>query len=310
MLGNLSKSLIKVPNHFNLNIDKEAKNISKKAYEKLINSNNNVKKINFYKSNKHSHLFKERDFIKKSLHLDLNYNNNFRKNVTPHIKPRNSLNFEEFFFGSGFNSTNSNSNINTNTNISKDNRLLYYNQRFNLNKDTKYSSKDFISSKNSSYSRDSSNVLKNFRKLDSEEFNENLNTNIEQLIKKIYGNSLNFNIFKEKRGFGGTTRFKRIQILKEFINRDRIIIPPPKFKFPKVNIKSNEKIYRDTMDKKLTSLSMINNKVKEQLKTKNRYFTSEKEFYKFNNSYFSSKKNPLTETVKCLEDEDKKIKNE
>ena len=40
MLGNLSKSLIKVPNHFNLNIDKEAKNISKKAYEKLINSNN------------------------------------------------------------------------------------------------------------------------------------------------------------------------------------------------------------------------------------------------------------------------------
>ena len=310
MLGNLSKSLIKVPNHFNLNIDKEAKNISKKAYEKLINSNNNVKKINFYKSNKHSHLFKERDFIKKSLHLDLNYNNNFRKNVTPHIKPRNSLNFEEFFFGSGFNSTNSNSNINTNTNISKDNRLLYYNQRFNLNKDTKYSSKDFISSKNSSYSRDSCNVLKNFRKLDSEEFNENLNTNIEKLIKKIHANQLNFNIFKEKKGFGGTTRFKRIQILKEFINRDRVIIPPPKFKFPKVNIKSNEKIYRDTMDKKLTSLSMINNKVKEQLKTKNRYFTSEKEFYKFNNSYFSSKKNPLTETVKCLEDEDKKIKNE
>ena len=79
---------------------------------------------------------------------------------------------------------------------------------------------------------------------------------------------MNFNIFKEKKGFGGTTRFKRIQILKEFINRDRVIIPPPKFKFPKVNIKSNEKIYRDTMDKKLTSLSLINPKVKEQLKTK------------------------------------------
>ena len=39
-----------------------------------------------------------------------------------------------------------------------------------------------------------------------------------------------------------------------------------------------------------------------------RYFTSQKEFYKFNNSYFSSKKNPLTETVKCLEDEDKENK--
>ena len=46
----------------------------------------------------------------------------------------------------------------------------------------------------------------------------------------------------------------------------------------------------------------------EQLKTKYRYFTSQKEFYRFSNSYFNNKKNPLTETVKCLEDNENKNK--
>ena len=133
----------------------------------------------------------------------------------------------------------------------------------------------------------------------------NLNTNIDKLIKKIHENSLNFNIFKKKRGFGGTTRSNRIEILKDFVNQNHVIIPPVKLKFPKINIISNEKIYRDTLDKKLTSLSMLTPKVKEQLKTKNRYFTSQKEFYKFNNTYSSTKQNPLTETVKSLEEKEK-----
>ena len=98
---------------------------------------------------------------------------------------------------------------------------------------------------------------------------------------------------------------KRVEILKEFLNQNNVINPPIKLKFPKIKVKSNEKIYRDTLDKKLTSLSMIKPKIKEQLKTKNRYFTSEKEFYKFNKSYFNSKQNPLTETVKCLEEREK-----
>ena len=89
------------------------------------------------------------------------------------------------------------------------------------------------------------------------------------------------------------------------MNQNRVIIPPVKLKFPKINIISNEKIYRDTLDKKLTSLSMLTPQVKEQLKTKNRYFTSQKEFYKFNNSYSSTKQNPLTETVKSLEEKEK-----
>ena len=47
MFGNLSKSLIKVPNHFNLNTENEQKNISKKELEKILNNYNNLKKNKF-----------------------------------------------------------------------------------------------------------------------------------------------------------------------------------------------------------------------------------------------------------------------
>jgi len=293
MFGNLSKSLVKVPNHFNINIDKEQdqKNLSKKSNEKILNSNYKTKKLNYYKSNKRPHIFKLKDFINKNLHLDLNYNNNFRKEVSPHIKPRLTLSFEEFLFGNNYiNTTNT-----TNT------KIINFNSRFNTETNTKNS----FSSKHSLNFREANDIIANKIKVDNGEFNENLNTNIDKLMEKINDNSLNFNIFKTRRGFGGTTRMKRVEILKEFLNQNNVINPPIKLKFPKIKVKSNEKIYRDTLDKKLTSLSMIKPKIKEQLKTKNRYFTSEKEFYKFNKSYFNSKQNPLTETVKCLEEREK-----
>ena len=294
MFGNLSKSLIKVPNHFNINIEHEKKNLSKKSFEKILNSNNNIKKLNYYKTNKRPHYFKEKDFINKNIHLDLNYNNNFRKEVSSHIKPRLSLSFEEFFFGNNYNITKT-TNSNSNT------KMINFNSRFNTDTGTKNS----FCSRNSLNLRETDNIITNSIKLENGEFNEKLNNNIDNLIQKIHENSLNFNIFKKKRGFGGTTRSNRIEILKDFVNQNRVIIPPVKLKFPKINITSNEKIYRDTLDKKLTSLSMLTPKVKEQLKTKNRYFTSQKEFYKFNNSYSSTKQNPLTETVKSLEEKEK-----
>ena len=302
MFGNLSKSLVKVPNHFNINIDTEQKNNIRKSYEKIFNTNNKMKKLNFYKTNKRPHYFKERDFIKKNVHLDLNYNNNYRKNSN-HIQQRLSSSFEDFIFGN-----NNNDNISNSTSE----RKFVFNSKFKTATGTNNSTstkKEFIFSRNSLNSRDSKEMVVNHYKLDNENFSGNLNNNIDNLIKKINGNSeFNFNVFKQKRGFGSTTRKNRIEILKEFLNRDQIVQPPVKLKFPKLIIKSNEKLYRDTLDKKLNSLSLISPKAKEQLKTKYRYFTSQKEFYRFSNSYFNNKKNPLTETVKCLEDNENKNK--
>ena len=310
MFGNLSKSLVKVPNHFNLNIETAPRNISRKSYEKILNSKKNIKQLNYYKTNKRYHYFKEKDFIKKNLNIDLNYNNNFRKGISPHIKPRLTLSFEEFIFGNCYNVNNTNVNNNADK---TDSKMFNINSRFNTETDTKNSfcsKKDFFSSKNSLNSRKSNEIIANKMKLDNGLFNEKLNTNIDKLIKKIHENTLNFTLFKKKKCFGGTTRVGRIEILKEFLNENKVVNPPVKLKFPKLNIKSNERVYRDTLDKKLISLTSISPKVKEQLKTKNRYFTAQKEFYKFNHSYFSNKQNPLTETVKYLEEKDKEIKNE
>ena len=70
-----------------------------------------------------------------------------------------------------------------------------------------------------------------------------------------------------------------MDILKKFINGDTVVDPPKIFKFPKMNIKikSNERIYRDILDKKMTALSMFSPKIKEQLKSIYRYFTPQKE---------------------------------
>ena len=98
MFGNLSKTIIKVPNHFNIHMETEPKPFSKISYEKLLNSHNNLKKLNY--KPRYSKYFKVGDFTKNNLKLDLNYNNNFRKEISPHIKPRLSLSFEEFILGS------------------------------------------------------------------------------------------------------------------------------------------------------------------------------------------------------------------
>ena len=60
------------------------------------------------------------------------------------------------------------------------------------------------------------------------------------------------------------------------------------------------------MDKKMNSLSMVSPKIKEQLKTKNRVFASEKDFYRYNNYYNMYKQNPFYESVKYIEENNNK----
>ena len=286
MFGNLSKTIIKVPNHFNIHMETEPKPFSKISYEKLLNSHNNLKKLNY--KPRYSKYFKVGDFTKNNLKLDLNYNNNFRKEISPHIKPRLSLSFEEFILGSIKPPTR-----NTTGTMEK----IFFSSKFS-EKNSKYDSKNSTNN----------NIIVIEKKIDGEKFNNNLNNNIDNLINKIHENTLNLNLFTKKRELTNLSRQKRMDILKKFINGDTVVDPPKIFKFPKMNIKikSNERIYRDILDKKMTSLSMLSPKIKEQLKSKYRYFTPQKEYYKYNNSYFNNRKNPFMETVKYLEE----IKND
>lgn len=284
MFGNLSKSLIKAPHYFNNNIDKEPNEYSKISGEYLLDTFSNLRK--FKTRNNNSRYFKERDFVKKNLRLDLNYNNNFRKEITPHVRTKPFISFEEFISGNSNVCTKNNSKIVTKQSLYKTNKS---------NKLNKTNLTTSVLNKNEK--------LHNFldKKIKPvEEFNEEIKTNIDDLIGKINQNSLNFSEYENKY------KKNRIENLKEYINRNTVVEAPIKLKFPEINIKSNDILYREAMDEKINSLSTVKPKIIEQLKSKNRVSASRKDFYRYNNSYAMYKQNPFYESVKYVEESKKK----
>lgn len=297
MLGNLSKTLIKAPHYFNNNSDIESKNFSKISKEVLLDTYSNIRRLN--SRNDNYRYFKERDFVKKHLKLDLNYNNNFRKEITPKVRTRPCVSFEEFIYG--------NSNVATRNNT----RNVTKKSLYETNKSNLITDKTFKSNLTKSFD---SKIVPNTTKRDKfnhffdnkliskdsiEEFNVQIKSNINNLIDKLNNNSLNLS------GLGTKFEKNRIENLKEFINRNTVVEPPIKLKFPEINIQTQDNLYRDAMDKKLNSLSMVSPKVKEQLKSKNRVFASERDFYRYNNSYAMYQKNPFYESIKLIEETNK-----
>ena len=289
MFGNLSKSLIKAPHYFNNVIDTEPDQFSKITRNNLLDTYSNLRKSNTRNSN--YRYFKERDFLKKNLILDLNFNNNFRKEITPQVRTKNCVSFEEFIFGNSKNNT---------KNITKQN-LYETNKTNRTNRPTLAKSFDSklapISKRNIKYPNFLEKKL--ISKDSIEEFNVQVKTNINNLIDKINQNNLKFNGFERRYENNGKNR---IENLKEFINKNTVVEPSIKLKFPEIYIKSQDTLYRETMDQKMNSLSMISPKIKEQLKSKNRVFASEKDFYRYNNSYSMYKQNPFNETAKYIEE--------
>lgn len=297
MFGNLSKSLIKAPHYFNNNVDIETNTFSKLSKENLLDTYSNLRKLHSTKKD-NIRYFKERDFLKKGLKLDLNYNNNFRKEITPKVKTKPAISFEEFMFG--------NSNINSKTNTANITKKSLYqtNSSYQTNKTFKSDITKSLDSKhcpNSTKREKFKNYLKNeiIPRDSVEKFNLQVKSNVNDLIYKINHNSLNFNPFDKRFEKNGKSR---IENLKEFINRDIVVEEPVKLKFPEVYVQTNDSLYRDTMDKKLNSLSMVSPKIKEQLKTKNRVVASDRDFYRYNNSYGMYPKNPFYESVKYIEE--------
>ena len=297
MFGNLSKNLVKAPHYFNNNIDTEPNLYSKIAQENILDTFSNLRKTN--SKNITTRYFKERDFIKKNLKIDLNYNNNFRKEITPTVRTRPCVSFEEFIFG--------NTNTNTNTNNFTRQSLNKTNMTNKTNKTNKSHLTKSVDTKLNLISPGKVNYQKYLEKsLISKnavnEFNGIVKSNVNNLINKINQNSLNLNMVENKFEKNGKNRRNRIENLKEYINKDTVVEAPVKLKFPGIMIKSQDTLYREAMDNKVNSLTLLSPKIKEQLKNKNRQFASEKYVSRYNNSYYMYKQNPFSESVKYLED--------
>ena len=297
MLGNLSKILIKAPPYFNNNIDKK---FSKKTKENILDTYSKMHLVNKGRAN-NMRYFKERDFIQKCMNFDINFNNNYRKELTPTVKTRQCISFEEFMFGNSNIPSSNNTANNTKQSLYKTNESKSYinaKETFKSNK-TKNSSSSHATSRE----KFKNYIQKELIQRDSiEEFNSQIKSNLIKLIDKINHNSLKISPFDKSRENNGKSR---IENLKDFINKDTVVETPVKVKFPEIFIQTQDNLYRDAMDKKLKSLSLVSPKIKEQLETKNRATASRRDFYRYNMAYSTHQRNPFYESVKYLEDNQK-----
>ena len=299
MLGNLSKNLVKAPDYFNniqttktkpyklIKINRQQLMDTYSHFTKTANTttnNNNTNNINKNNSNntkRSFRYFREKDYLRKNLFLDLNYNNNLRKEVTPKVKTNPAITFEELIYGN-------NNNLNNSTIRTKTINEIFSPISTNRNKLKNYLNHTLIT-------KDS-----------IDDFNDTINSRVGNLIHKINNmNSLDYYYDKHSKKY--IKENTDAKSLKNKINGGQYFMTPIKFKFPKCinNFKSQDSIFRDTMDSKLSSLSCLSPKVKEDLKTKNRNYVSKNEYCRYQNLWGSHDKNPFLESVKYME-QDKK----
>lgn len=282
MFGNLSKNLVKAPDYFNniqtinskpYKIIKTNKPLLIDTYSNFTKTSNNV--INTRRSFRY---FRERDYLRKNLCLDLNYNNNVRKEINPKVKTNPTITFEELIYGNKSNT--SSSTVRTKT-INEIFSPISTNKRENF--------RNYMS--NTLISKDS-----------IKEFNDTISSRMNNLIDKINNtNSLNYYYNKRTKKFIKENFDK--DLLKRKINDGQYFMSPEKFKFSNCNnsLKSLDSIFKDTMDSKLSSLSSISPKTKEELKTKNRNYVSKNEYYRYQNLWGNNDKNPFLEPNKYME---------
>lgn len=284
MFGNLSKTLIKAPHYFNNNQTyySMASRFTEGNRPQLLDTFSSLSKKSNSKSDRNYSLyFKERDYLRKNLRLDLNYNNNLRKEISPNVKTAPSISFEDLIHGN--NKLCSNLTTANNTLISNNNNS----SKVKINKMDRY--KDFLNK--TLISQDS-----------IRDYKSTVNSNVNHLIDKVnYFSPLNYVYNKFSKKY--EKEKIDLSILRHKINDNRYFSPPIKYKFPpcRDNRESLDSLYRETMDRKLISLKSLSPHHKESLKNKNRNYVSKIEYIRYTNNFKSHDKNPFSETTKYYE---------
>ena len=269
MLGNLSKVLIKAPNFFNNMKTEEIKqgllyNIPEEE-DNVLNPFNSIKVVKTQGNNNNKNIyFREKDFWKKNLLLDINYNHNKR---LPPLFPDKREVFHK---------------------ISKSNKhksVSFENKNLSLTPKTVVVKKFILDQLNNRYLLPEEKV---------KELNNTLKNEVNNIINKK--NDTTFLMFKnntinacESNDVDNNNRSKSNVIVRE--------------KFPKLNslIKSQESLFQDNIDRRLNSLRNIKPEVKEQLKEKNRYIVGKRDFLAYKNLNRINLKNPFFESIKMKE---------
>ena len=279
MIGNLSKSIVKLPNFFLKTLDENYEN--EKTENNLIFKNNN-----YYKR---SNIFREKDYLRFApLVENLNFNRNRRHILFSKLNSnRKKIDFndivksEEVYTSNLTSSNNNNNNINnnkTNSEIFKNNNDLTQTvktEKFN------YESK-----------------LIPIQQDEIDNFNNTVRTNIDNLINKIKDDSkrtsfrnskisINENNNNENNNNENNNNENNNETNENknetFNNNNNNSFP--KNTFLPFTTKSYDSLFKEMLDEKISSLKLITPKQKKEIFSRNSNFESKSTFDRYKHFY-------------------------
>ena len=293
MLGNLSKVLIKAPLFFNNKTQTKRKNTLQKIPEENILDPfyqiNHIKKRGNSFSNTY---FKERDFWKKNLKLDINFNNN---------KRLHKYNFHSIDMDLDKEKNEQNLILLDNNNSNKNDVFNKNRRYFNFtsdsprktskgrNKNVNTYKKIFLLQKDNNNLNDSDISLKSDERMSSFLNTENNNIKRDTLTHiNSYKNDIN-------------TNEENINTNKSFENANN---NKGRNRFPKIpkTFKSQESLFQDNIDKRLISLISVKPEIKEQYKSINRNMVGQRDYFVYQKSGRFDSTNPFYESIKKKEE--------
>ena len=335
MLGNLSKILIKAPIFFSYhqqnNQNNKKDSLHTKPEENIIDPFYQINHIK-NRSNKKNNMyyFKEKDFWKKNLKLDMNFNHNKRNfyifNLSPieakkaqyeqglkvNVKEKNKDDFEKinYYRRRRHSVMSTNNPINTIGGEGEGEGQRHseiYNKLFLLNKNN--------------LQEESENTI-----LSTETKNENVNNNMENnryaintevpakpkrkkrnsvVLMQRYNRSKDITSNNNNGDHNNNESMKEKKNIDNYKEKEKVMQ-----KFPKNNkpYKSQEILFQENLDKKLISLILLKPQIKDQLRSINRSMVGQRDYYVYQQSGRFRSPNPFYESMKKREELNKLYK--
>ena len=294
MLGNLSKVLIKAPLFFNNKTQIKRKNtLQKIPEENILDPFYQINHIKKRGNSLSSIYFKEKDFWRKNLKLDINFNNNKRLHKYDFHSVEMDLDKEH---------KEQNLLFLDNNNLNKNDILKQNRRYFNFTSDNPI--------KTSKGRNKNVNIYKQIFLLQKD--NNNLNDSDISLKSddrmRSFLNTENNNIKRDSPTFINSYKNKYINTNEENVNinnsfenanniKERNRLP----KIPK-SFKSQESLFQDNIDKRLISLISVKPKIKEQYKSINRNMVGQRDYFVYQKSGRFDSSNPFYESINKKEE--------
>ena len=278
MIGNLSKSIVKLPNFFLKTLDENYEN--EKTENNLIFKNNN-----YYKR---SNIFREKDYLRFApLVENLNFNRNRRHILFSKLNSnRKKIDFNDIVkseevYTSNLTSSNNNNNININNN--KTNSEIFKNNN-DLTQTVKTEKFNYESK------------LIPIQQDEIDNFNNTVRTNIDNLINKIKDDSKrtsfrnskisinenNNNENNNNENNNNENNNETNENKNETFNNNNSF---PKNAFLPFTTKSYDSLFKEMLDEKISSLKLITPKQKKEIFSRNSNFESKSTFDRYKHFY-------------------------